>query len=143
MLAFSAALLPTSQIKDIQAANAALRHLLAQAATTTIKSVPLERIGLLMFSDSGLGSKTGHSNIGHLTCAADQSIQDGVEADTSILCWTSHKTSRSGSSTLLCEANAMSEGLADAEWVASWFGNVKSLDYDMRKRHTLKTETRR
>ena len=90
-----------------------------------------------MFSDSGLGSKTGHSNIGHLICAADQSIRDGVEADTSILCWTSHKTSRSGSSTLLCEANAMSEGLADAEWVASWFGNVKSLDYDMGKWDTL------
>ena len=60
-----------------------------------------------------------------------------MEVDTFIPCWTSHKTSRSGSSTLLCEANAMPEGLADAEWVASWFGNVKSLEYDMRKRDTL------
>ena len=129
--------LPTPQIKDIQAANAALRRLLAQAATITIKPIPLERIRLLMFSDSGLGSKTGHSNIGHLICAVDKSIRDGVEADTSILCWTSHKTSRSGSSTLLCEANAMSEGLADAEWCATWLGLAKSPKYDIRKRDTL------
>jgi hypothetical protein len=47
---------------------------------------------------------------------------------------------RAGSSTLLVEANAMSEGLADAEWVASWIGLAKELSYDMRKRDLLNRE---
>ena len=34
----------------------------------------------------------------------------------------------------------MSEGLADAEWVASWIGLAKSITYDLRKRDTLNRE---
>ena len=41
---------------------------------------------------------------------------------------------------MLVEANAMSEGLADAEWVASWLGLAKDLHYDLRKRNLLNRE---
>ena len=34
----------------------------------------------------------------------------------------------------------MSEALADAEWVASWFGLAKDLNYDLRKRRLLNRE---
>jgi hypothetical protein len=34
----------------------------------------------------------------------------------------------------------MSAALADAEWVASWIGLCKNLDYDLRKRHYLNRE---
>ena len=34
----------------------------------------------------------------------------------------------------------MSEGLADAEWVASWIGLVKDYRYDLRKRDLLNRE---
>ena len=34
----------------------------------------------------------------------------------------------------------MSEGLADVEWVASWIGLAKNLNYDLRKRHQLNRE---
>jgi len=34
----------------------------------------------------------------------------------------------------------MSEALADAEWVASWIGLCKDLNYDLRKRHLLNRE---
>ena len=74
------------------------------------------------------------TQIAHITCAVDKSIHEGAEADCSILTHKSHKNPRSGSSTLLLEANSMSEGLADCEWVASWIGFVKDLRYDLRKR---------
>ena len=48
--------------------------------------------------------------------------------------------SRAGSATLLVEANALSESLADAEWVATWIGFVKDLHYDVRKRDLLNRE---
>ncbi len=38
---------------------------------------------------------------------------------------------------MLVEANALSEGLADAEWVATWFGLCKDINYDMKRRDSL------
>ena len=75
-------------------------------------------------------------------CVADKRILEGEEADVSILTWQSHKTTKSGGSTLLVEFGAMSEGLAEAEWVASWLGLAKDLNYDLRKRSTLNREIR-
>ena len=54
--------------------------------------------------------------------------------------YNSHKNKRAGSSTLLVEANGLSEGLADAEWVASWIGLAKSTSYDIRKRQEMNRE---
>ena len=90
---------------------------------------------LLLFADSSLGNAPGGSSqIAHMICAADVDILRGKEADVSPLTYTSHHMSRAGSATLLVEASAMSEGLADAEWAASWIGLVKDLHYDLRKR---------
>ena len=62
---------------------------------------------------------------------------EGHDAEISPIAYKSHHMNRAGSATLLVESNAMSEGLAEAEWVASWIGLVKDLHYDLRKRLTL------
>ena len=113
-------------MKDLQEANAALRHLLAAEASITIKPIALERLKLLVIADSSL-SNTGRrtSQLAHMICAADVSLLAGEEAEVSVLTYKSHRMGRSGSSTLLVEAYAMPEALADAEWVASWFGLAK------------------
>eukprot|EP00971_Amphidinium_carterae_P286386 5686186-Amphidinium_carterae.3 len=48
----------------------------------------------------------------------------------------SHGIKRAGSSTLLVEANALSDGLAQAEWIASWLGLAVTchVKYQLRKR---------
>jgi len=133
--------LPYPRVKDLQEANAALRRLLQANVTITIKAIPLSRLRILLFSDSSLGNAGGGgTQIAFMTCGVDASILEGVEADVSPLTYHSHKMARAGSSTLLAEANGLSEGLADAEWVASWIGLVKDLHYDLRKRSTLNRE---
>ena len=106
-----------------------------------IQSIPLHRLRLVCFADSSLGNaRGGASQTAHMICAADQDILIGKEAPVSILTYGSHRMQRAGSSTLLVEANSMSEGLADAEWVASWIGLAKDITYDLRKRDTLNRE---
>ena len=88
-----------------------------------------------MFADSSLGNaEGGTSQNAHLICAADQSILKGELATVSLISYQSHHTTRSGSSTLLVEANAISEALAHAEWTATWLGLARDLHFDMRKR---------
>ena len=82
----------------------------------------------------------GSSQLAHMGCAVDNCIHEGKEAMISPLVYHSHKSTRSGSSTLLVESNSMSESLADCEWVASWIGLVKDLHYDLRKRDLLNRE---
>ena len=106
-----------------------------------IKPIPLHRLRLLTFSDGSLANAGGGSaQIGHIVCAADQSIHEGQEADISILTFKSHKNPRAAPSTLLNESTSLSETLADAEWVASWIGLCKDLYYDLRKRDVLNRE---
>ena len=45
--------------------------------------------------------------------------------------------SRAGTPTLLVEANALSEGLADADWTATWLGLAKDRNYRVVKRDDL------
>ena len=47
---------------------------------------------------------------------------------------------RAASATLNAEANGLSEGLAETEWVASWLGLARDLQYNMRQRDTLNRE---
>ena len=56
-----------------------------------------------------------------MVCAVDKSIHEDKEAELSILCYKSHEMQR-------------------AEWVASWIGLAKDLNYDLRKRHELNRE---
>ena len=44
---------------------------------------------------------------------------------------------RSASNVLYTESFGMSDGLALGEWMASWFGLCKDIDYDLRQRDTL------
>ena len=135
--------MPKPKVKDLQECNAAFRRLVSTDVSRTIKAIPLERLKLLLFVDSSLGNASGGSaQLAHMVCAVDQTIFEEKEADLSPLVYKSHRMSRAGSATLLCEANAMSEGLAESEWVASWIGLVKDLHYDLRKRNELNREFR-
>ena len=135
------ATLPTPKVKDLVEANAALRRLLQSDANIRIWSIPLEDLRVLLFSDSSLANASGGTcQLAHMVCAADREIFDGADTRVSILTYKSHRMHRAGSSTLLVESNAMSEGLASAEWVTTWFGLCKDLRYDMRKRGLLNRE---
>jgi hypothetical protein len=127
--------LPHPKVRDLQEANAALRRLLQAEATITIRSIPLERIRLVVVSDASLGNASGgNSQLAHLIGAADESILCGEEADFSLLCYKSHCMGRAASSTLMVEANALSEGLAEAEYVATWIGLARDEHFNMRER---------
>ena len=133
--------LPKPKVKDLQEANAALRRLIQNDTPIQIKAIPLERLRLLDFGDASLGNAgEGRSQIAHMICGVDKCIHEGKEADISVLTYKSHRNPKAGASTLLVEAQALSESLADAEWVASWIGLAKDLQYDLRKRNLLNRE---
>jgi hypothetical protein len=131
-----ASTLPNPTVKDMQEMNATLRRLQQSVdVPIRIRPIPLNRLTGLVFTDASLGNAEGHkSQLAYLACCADVSIQKGAEADISILCWKSHKMSRAASNVLFTEANAMSDGLAFMEWMSTWLGLAKDLEYDMRKR---------
>ena len=132
---------PQPKVKDLTAANAALRRLVDNDVPIKIRPIPLERLVLLSFADSSLNNAgQGKAQLSNIACAADKSIHEGAEADISILAYRSHKNPKAGGSTLLNEAHAFSTSLADGEWIASWIGLAKSLDYDLTKRNTLNRE---
>ena len=133
--------MPKPKIKDLQEANASLRRLMQHPTSIQIRPIPLDRLRLAVFADSSLGNAGGGtSQETHMVCAVDKSFHENKEADCSILCYGSHRQTRAGSATLMVEANALSSSLAEAEWVASWIGLVKDINYDLKKRDTLNRE---
>ena len=89
----------------------------------------ISNLRLLSFTDASHGNASGGSaQIGHIICATDYRIHSGDVADVSIFAYKSHKNPRSASSTLLNESTSFSETLADAEWIASWFGLCRDLN---------------
>jgi len=136
-----ASTMPEPTVGDLTEANAAMRRLIQNDVPVWIRSIPLDVLGLVVFEDASLGNtKGGSAQIGHLVCAADKKIHTGAPAKVSVLVYKSHKNPRAAPSTLLNEATGMSEALADSEWVASWIGLCKDLEYDLRKRHLLNRE---
>ena len=51
--------LPNPKVKDLQEANAALRMLIANDVPIWIKPIPLDRLKLLVFADSGFDNAGG------------------------------------------------------------------------------------
>ena len=132
---------PQPRVKDLTAANAALRRLIQNVVPIKIRPIPLERLVLLAFADSSLNNAgQGKAQLSHIACAADKSIHEGAEAEISVLAYRSHKNPKAGGSTLLNEAHAFSTSLADGEWIASWLGLAKSLEYDLKRRNELNRE---
>ena len=133
--------MPNPTVEDLTEANAAMRRLLANDVPVWIRSIPFKDLGLIVFEDASLGNtKGGAAQIGHLVCCCDKKIHTGERADVSVCVYKSHKNPRAAPSTLLNESTGMSEALADSEWVASWIGLCKDLEYDLRKRHLLNRE---
>ena len=125
--------MPRPQAKYLLEANAALRRLLAHDIQTKILPIPLHRLRLVTFADSGLGNAGGgKSQTAHMMCAANTAIHEGKDSEISILTCNSHKMTRVGSATFFLQSNALSEALAEGEWVAFWFGLAKYLTYDLR-----------
>ena len=111
--------LPTPKVKDLIAANACFRTLFQANTSITINNILFAEIRLIACGDASLGNASGGgSQICHMICAAHSDIPKGKSADVSLLMYKSHKMTRAGSSTRLVESNAMSEALADTEWVA-------------------------
>ena len=70
--------MPTPKVRDLTAANAALRRLIQNDVPIQIKPIPLERLGLLTFSDSSLGNAgQGKTQLANMVCAVDKSIHFG------------------------------------------------------------------
>ena len=136
-----ASTLPNPNIEDRTEANAAMRRLIQNDVPVWIRAIPFADFSLVVFEDASLGNtKGGAAQIGHLVCATEKKLHDGERAKVSVLVHKSHKNPRAAPSTLLNEATGMSEALADSEWIASWFGLAKDLEYDLRKRHLLNRE---
>ena len=64
-------------------------------------------------------------------------------ADVSVIAYKSHKMKRSASNVLYTESFAMSEGLAFGDWMATWLGLARDLDYKMTDRHVNNREVGR
>ena len=125
--------MPAPRIKDVKECNASFRRLLTMDVPIPIRPIPLERLKLIQFSDSALGNADGgRSQCCHMICGTDERMREGKEAPVS--------NPRAGSSSLLVEANALSEALAEAEWVTSWLLHARDLHYDARRRQTLNRE---
>ena len=83
---------PQPKVKDLTAANAALRRLIDNDVPIKIRPIPLDRLVLLSFADSSLNNAgQGKAQLSNIACAADKSIHEGKEADISILAYRSHK----------------------------------------------------
>ena len=133
--------LPNPKVSDLLEANAALRRLLAHDIPIRICSIPLKDLRLLLFSDSGLhNAGGGHSQTCWMVCATNRLLMENARAPVSVLTYKSHKMTRAAAATLNAEANGLSEGLAETEWVASWLGLARDLQYNMRQRDTLNRE---
>ena len=65
---------PQPKVKDLTAANAALRRLIENDVPIKIRPIPLERLVLLSFADSSLNNAgQGKAQLSNIACAADKS----------------------------------------------------------------------
>ena len=129
---------PKPKIADLLELNALYRRLRKQEVVIKIQPIPLERLTGLMFSDASLGNNADCStHVCYLACCCDSKIQEGGPADVSVIAYKSHKMRRSASNVLYTESFAMSDGLAFGEWMATWIGLARDINYCMAERDTL------
>ena len=129
---------PNPTVQDLLDMNALFRRLKKDAVTITIFPIPLARLTGLMFTDASLANRSDcATQCAYVACMTDASILDGHEAPVSVLAYKSHHMKRSASNVLYTESFAMSDGLAFGEWMASWIGLARDLNYDLRQRDTL------
>ena len=133
--------MPHPTVEDLTEANAAMRRLKANDVPIWIRSIPFADMSMVLFEDASLANnKGGAAQVGHLVGICEKKIHQGERSKTSVVLHKSHKNKRACPSTSLNEATGMSEGLADCEWVASWIGLCKDVNYDLRKRDVLNRE---
>ena len=132
---------PKPKVADLLEMNALYRRLKKDAVVITIHAIPLNRLRALVFSDASLGNNADCSTqVCYLACCCDASILDGADAQVSVIAYKSHKMRRSASNVLYTESFAMSDGLAFGEWMATWIGLAKNLNYRLQDRDTLNRE---
>eukprot|EP00435_Cladocopium_sp_Y103_P074513 s963_g49.t1 len=109
----------TATIKDLLDGNRLLHEAKTHKHTkTTFKSIPLEDIRFVSFSDASFATRANaQSQKGCLILAASKSIGEWQASDVSPLLWYSRKIARVVSSTLASEAYALSGAVDLLSWI--------------------------
>eukprot|EP00971_Amphidinium_carterae_P046008 905357-Amphidinium_carterae.2 len=127
--------LPTPKVKHIKAANACLkRHL---NAPVEIRILPLrpETLHFVVLTDASFDNLgNGRTQVGWMVLACERQLVTKGEGKVSPLTFGSSALHRAASSTLCCEAFAMSMGLSHAEWAMEWWKLATDCQYDLRQR---------
>eukprot|EP00971_Amphidinium_carterae_P334503 6469826-Amphidinium_carterae.1 len=127
--------LPQPKVKHIRAANACLRRQLANPTEIIILPVsptPLHFVVLTDASFDNLGN--GKTQVGWMVLACEKDLSLNGQGRVSPLTFGSTALHRAASSTLCCEAFAMSMGLSHAEWAMEWWKLATDCNYDLRQR---------
>ena len=95
----------------------------------------MENLRMLLIGDASLHNVPGgKSQVGYCVFFCDDALSRGEDARISLVAWRSHGSSRICNSTLHSEAYALSEGLAECEWITSLFSSLTAHQYALRRR---------
>eukprot|EP00971_Amphidinium_carterae_P166027 3290721-Amphidinium_carterae.1 len=124
--------LPSPHVQDIKDANGALARALETGIPIWIQSIPWEHTRRVVISDASLSNALeGRTQVAYAVFLAEKAVVSQGSGRASLVHFASHGMKRAGSSTLLVEANALSAGLAQAEWISSWLGLATDLNYKL------------
>eukprot|EP00971_Amphidinium_carterae_P340101 6478282-Amphidinium_carterae.4 len=128
--------LPTPKVKHIKAANACClkRHL---QAPVSIRILPLkpEELHFVVLTDASFDNLgNGRTQVGWMVLTCEALLVTQAEGKVSPLTFGSSALHRAASSTLCCEAFAMSMGLSHAEWAMELWKLATDCNYDLRQR---------
>eukprot|EP00974_Lingulodinium_polyedra_P004807 450774-Lingulodinium_polyedra.AAC.1 len=115
--------LKDAKIEDVAVANRMVKFLRSTASQSiTLWRHDLDTVVAMVAADcGGVGSASGGGAQGAWVLGiADSGLAEDREARVSVLSWRSTRLKRVVPSTIAGEAQAFSQGLAEAEWVRVW-----------------------
>ena len=121
-------------VSDIVTANAVVKRLKSTSDVgIRVVHIPIEKVRIVAVSDASFmtDKNSNESQAGYVVAFTDPTLNAGGKAPMSIVAWSSHKTKRVVSSTLAAETLALSEALAEAEWVHHLWTSSVFYDYDI------------
>ncbi|CAE7830815.1 RE1 [Symbiodinium sp. CCMP2592] len=113
------------QIRHIKMANKVISEL-QRTSKVFLRVLPigLEHGIWMSVSDASLANDDEKSQGGFVIAYVDRSILDGAMAQTSIICWKSHKLRRVVKASLGSETLAMDDGLSEMEWLRAMYAEI-------------------
>jgi hypothetical protein len=126
--------------------NAYVEHLKTNPLEITIHPLPEQELRMLTISDSAFDtSGQERSQHGWLFGFTTAALNQGRQAPVSLVDWRSRKLRRKANSSMLCEAIALSDATAAAEWFDAFWLSIAESHFDPRKhlqrRHDLEPDT--